>query len=254
MASPVAPGYPITIDGETVHVGTAGELVIALDVLQGQHDRMVLQQLASHLAEVIGGPVGLMSSLRSLSPADQIFLIDSLGPRLGELLPAARHLRDLMAVLAESTVEERLLEALGTEKLRRLIATAGELGEVLEWLYGQCDQRLLDLLGADHLRRLVTSGQELSRVLHSLDAERQSWLLEVLGWEKVRPLATSGRDLAYMMGALPPSLSEWLLGQYTREQLIALIDNDRDWQLLCRRLEAAELAQLCALLGVEYHA
>ncbi len=47
--------YAITIDGETTGIGTANELALALDVLCGQHDRAVLEQLAPHLAEVVGG-------------------------------------------------------------------------------------------------------------------------------------------------------------------------------------------------------
>ena len=34
------PGYPITIDLEIVQIGTAAELAVALDVLQGQYDRI----------------------------------------------------------------------------------------------------------------------------------------------------------------------------------------------------------------------
>jgi hypothetical protein len=34
--------YPITIDGETASIGSAAELAVALDVLQGQHDHETL--------------------------------------------------------------------------------------------------------------------------------------------------------------------------------------------------------------------
>ncbi len=37
--------YPVTIDGETASIGTANELAVALDVLRGQYDRAVLEQL-----------------------------------------------------------------------------------------------------------------------------------------------------------------------------------------------------------------
>ena len=40
--------YPVTIDQETVQIGSASELAVALDVLQGQHDRAVLTQLQPH--------------------------------------------------------------------------------------------------------------------------------------------------------------------------------------------------------------
>lgn len=242
--------YPVSIDGETALIGTASELTIALDVLQGQHDRIVLQQLAPHLTSVIAGPAGFTSILKSLAPADQIFLIDTLGPNLVEMVRDAAHLRDILAVLAEPAVEKRLLSAIGSTGLRRLIITALELAEVLEWVYGDCDQMVLELIGPAHLRRMITTGHHLSVVLRALDEERQSWLLQQLGWERVSALAAGGRDLAYLFGALPGRLSELLLQRYTRDQLVELIGNARDWKFLCSHLEAAELAKLYDMVGV----
>ncbi len=94
--------YPIAIDGETADVGTAGELVAALDVLQGHHDRAVLEQLRPHLAEVIGGLQGLYAPLKVLAAEDRLYLIEALGPRLVDVMQRARALRDILATLPRS--------------------------------------------------------------------------------------------------------------------------------------------------------
>ncbi len=65
--------YPVTIDGETVTIGTAKELSVVLDVLQGQHDRVVLEQLAPNLADIVDSPLGFSTILKSLEPADRSF-------------------------------------------------------------------------------------------------------------------------------------------------------------------------------------
>ena len=101
--------YPITIEGETVSIGTAGELVVALDVLQGQHDRAVLEQLAPHLAEVLGGPSGLYATRTALSVEDRLYLLSALGPRLVDVVQRAGALRDIFATMAHAEVEELLL-------------------------------------------------------------------------------------------------------------------------------------------------
>ena len=254
MVSTGSARYPVSIDGETAYIGTASELAVALDVLQGQHDRMVLEQLAPHLPTVIAGPAGLMGTLKSLAPADQIFLIDALRPSLAEMVHHAGQLRDILAVLADPAVEERLLSALGSAFLCRLIVTATELAELLEWVYGECDHMVLELIGPEQLRRMISTGRDLSEVLHALDEERQTWLIQQLGWERVSALAANGRDLAYLFGALPSHLSGLLLDRYTTEQLVELIGNARDWEFLCGHLEAAELAKLYDVVGVNGNA
>ncbi|MGQ9683567.1 MAG: hypothetical protein ACUVX9_13595 [Anaerolineae bacterium] len=246
--------FPITIDGEITDIGTAGELAVALDVLQGRHDREVLEQLRPHLAQIIGTGRGLHGTLKALAPADQEYLLRALGPELPAAIGSAAALRDILATTSEMAVEQALLETLGASGLRRLIVTAEELAEVLEWVYGECDRLALDLLGTEHLRLLIHSGHALSLVLHSLDAAVQRSLLQALGWEWLVARVRDGRDLAYLLRALPSDLGKELLAYYTPGALRALIGNERDWQFLWQRLEPDEATHLSNLLGVSGHA
>lgn len=246
--------YPITIEGETALIGTAGELVVALDVLQGQHDRAVLEQLRPHLAEIIGSPQGLYAVLKVLAAEDQIYLVDALGPCLVDVVQKASALRDILATLAESGVEERMLRALGSAGLRALIGSAEELAGILEWVYGASDWLALQLLGVEFLKRFLQSGYEFSLVLHALDHVRQQELIDMLSWEHVLSLVHNRRDLAHLLRALPSQLSNRLLDHFTRDQLWDLIQDDRGWRYLCNYLEAEEAAYLSGLLEVNDYA
>ncbi len=244
MSTARTPRYPVTIDGETTHIGTADELAVALDVLHGRHDRAVLEQLRPHLADIIATPVEFALVLKSLASADQRFLIDALGVRLVGILKEVRYLRDLLATLSDVQVEEHLLNTLGTAGLRALIVTAEHLSEVLEWVYGQCDTLLLDLLGADYVRGLVHNSYELALMLNGMERAMQSALIEQLGWERVVALVTDGRDLAYLMRALPSALGAQLIERFSRAQLLDLIHNASDWKYLWERLDSTEAEAL----------
>ncbi len=261
--------YPLTIDGDSWEVGTAGELAITLDVLQGHHDHAVLEQLAPHLAEIVATAGGLMAILRALAPPDRIYLIEALGPRLvdcvgsveyngvgynGVVPNTAAALRDLLAMTAEVEVEERLLATLGSAGLSRLVQTAAELAEVLEWVYGDCDRQVLDLLGLARVRRLLSNGSDLSAVLHSLSPTQQEWLLTELGWEEVAALVLGRQDLTHLMRALPGNLSQRLLDHLPGPRLAALIGGERGWEYLCARLETDEIADLARRVKEPNHA
>ena len=243
------PRHPVVIDEETVLVGTANELMVALDVLQGRHDREALEQLRPHLADVIANAEGFLSVIKSLSPADQSFLNECIGARLAGILENAAHLRELLAAMAHAEVEEALLRTLGRTGLRALIHTPEELAGALEWVYGQCDKLLLELLGLDHVRRLCRQAGDLSAVLRSLDSALQESLLEELGWARVAQLPRDAHDLAALMRALPPAASKRLLAQLSRERLIELIGNVDDWDYLYQRLEPDEAGAVVRLLG-----
>jgi hypothetical protein len=243
--------YPVTVDGDTAWIGTAGELATALDVLHGREDRTILEQLQPHLAAIIGGPAPFIAVMRSLDVGDQLFLVEAVGHSLAGLIGEARHLRDLLAILAEPRVKNRLIEVLGPAGLRTLIATPRDLAGVLGWLYGESDRLVLDALGPDVLRRILRNGDELAVVLCALDADGQSRVIEAFGWHCVAEMVHDGRDLACLMRALPAALSVSLVDRFSREQLIELIRNPSDWAYLYDRLESAEAAHLLERLGAK---
>jgi len=240
--------YPVQFEGEVVQIGTASELAITLDVLQGQHDLETLKQLQDHLAEIIAHASGLISVIRSLSVDDQVFLVQALGKDLAEVIQNAGRLRDILAIVADPQVEQAILTTLGSEGLRRLIMTGEELAEVLEWVYGDEDAALLDLLGEKELRRLCRHAGALSAVLHNIDFELQARLLEELGWPFVLNLVLDGRDLACLLRALPPETSARLLAHFSGARLVELIGSAADWTYLYQRLEPAEAKLLLSLM------
>jgi hypothetical protein len=244
--------FQITIDGESTAIGTAAELTVALDVLQGDYDRAVLERLAPHLAQIIGDGRGLQAVLRVLAPADQLYLITCIGADLPKVIHNAQVLRDLLAMLSDGTVEEALLTAVGTTRLRELLATPEELADILEWVYGENDRLVLHLLGNDHMRGFFASGHELALVLGMLDHPLQKELIDLLGWEQVKSLIHNRSDLAHLLAALPADLSAELLPRIPIDHLRALIRNTQGWHDLCASLELPEIEQLQQLLGVPY--
>jgi hypothetical protein len=248
MASAKFNRHPLTIDHETVQIGSANELALALDVLQGEYDHATLTQLNPHLAKIVANASGFMLVMRSLSKEDQLFLIQSIGPDLPAVLQDATHLRDQLAVMALEDVEEALLKTLGGDGLRRLILTGEELAEILEWVYGQNDALVLNLLGIEAVRRRCRHAVDLSSILHNLNHNLQEKLLDELGWPFIVDLVRDGRDLAGLIRALPPESSQRLLRNYSGKQLVDLIGNERDWAYLCQRLEPQEADFIFGLL------
>ncbi len=242
----------IVIEGESVEISSTAELVVALDVLQGHHDREVLLQLRPKLTDIVTKPQELFAILRVLNTEDKIFLIDALKTRIVSIVADAGHLRDILATLSESEVEEKLIETLDSEGLQALIHSAEELSEVLHWVYGSCDDLLLQKLGIEYLNHLIQNGYEFSLVLHSLNHDSQEKLIQTLGWDNVVPLVKDRRDLAYLMRALPAKLSTKLLKHFTKDQLWKIIRNDYGWRYLYRYLEYEEAAYLDKLMGVKY--
>ncbi len=243
--------YPITIEGEMTDIGTAAELVVALNVLQGHHDRQVLEQLKDHITEILLTPEDLYNVLTVLIPEDQVFLIEIIGSNLVHVLKKASWMRDILATLADLSVEAKLIENLGSNGLQELIHSAEDLSGILEWVYEECDKLVLELLGKDFLMKIFQSGYELSLVLYSLDHIRQNELIEMLGWENIVKLIRNRNDLAHLFRALPSELSKKILTHFTKEKLWKIIIDEQGWHSLRNYLETDEITHLKKILGVK---
>ena len=241
-------GHTITIDGEQAVIRNAAELAVALDVLQGQRDRAVLEQLASNLHEILRDSRGLYGLMRSISAEDQRFVIETLGTKLVGIVQNASTLRDLMALFGEEAVEVAALQTLGPDGLHQLIGTPGELSEVLEWTYGSSDKIALDLLGPEFLANIFQNGREVSYVLNALDREGQHQMLDMIGWEYVLALVHDRQDLAYLLRALPFNMSRKLLDGLSGSRVRAIVRDERGRKALERHLDHEEIRILDQLL------
>jgi hypothetical protein len=114
-----------------LHSTRSCELAIALDVLHGHYDRVVLEQLRPHFADIIATPAGLMATMKSLEPAAQLLLVEAIGTQLPRILQKSTYLADLLATLAAIEVKEAILQTLGAAGLRTLVSTATDLANVL---------------------------------------------------------------------------------------------------------------------------
>ena len=237
--------YPISYGGQEAEIGTIDELMVALDVLNRKHDREILQQLAGVLEGIIAvgnrpAPVNLKILLKALSAEDRLYVIEQIGDRLQTLIGTAVELRNLLVSLTHLEVEAAVLNAIGGQGLRQMVATSQQMWEILEWLYGENGDLLLKLLGRGHLRRLITRGHELAEILRRIDPLRQVPTIEIVGWDYTLELLRNEVDLREILSSLYTQASATLIERLPREQIVALAGSEYGWYELGRRLSPSK--------------
>jgi len=232
--------YEIKIGHDSARMETADELVAILDVLQGQHDREVLQQLEADLHLIIRNSKELFKVVSVLHYENPIYLFRGLGMHLAEVMRKGSGLRDLLAFVSEDEAEKVLIETLGSEGIQKLITNAVELAEVLEWVYGSMDLTILNYLTISTIQRIVKGGREMSLILNALDPASQRTLIGELGTLFVEKLIHQTEDFAYLMRALPFDTSKDLVDSMSGEKIRELIRSAEDLRYLNRYLDLNE--------------
>jgi hypothetical protein len=242
----------IEIEGLETDVGSAAELAAVFDVLSGQYDRLVIEKLDTDLPGIIANGKGFYQVLKSLSPENSLYILETLGEKTGLLFSNARELAEVLAFLSLAETEKKLLELIGTQRLREIIKCPEELAEILEWVYEDTDKSVIGLLGGEYLANFFRSGTELSLVLNCLDAYGQALLIDLTGWSRLAGLSRSWQDLAFLLRALPSVLSKKYLSEFKPETVKELMANAGDWERIKKFLEPDEEALLKNMAEVDY--
>lgn len=232
--------FEIKIGQDAARIETADELVAVLDVLQGQHDREVLKQLAGELHLLIRNAKELFKIVTVLHFEDQIYLFDTLGTNLASIIGKGSGLRDLLAYISEDEAERVLIETLGSEGIQKLITNAVELAEVLEWVYGSMDMTIINYLTITTIKKIVKGGREMSLVLNALDPVSQRKLIGDLGADFMIRLVHQTEDFVYLMRALPFETSKHLVDSMSSEKIRDIIRSAADLVYINRYLDYQE--------------
>ena len=245
--------FEIRIGDESACIETADELVAVLDVLQGHHDKEVLQQLSPDLHSIIRNSRELLKIVAVLPNEDQIFLFKILGDHLSGIIGNGAGLRDLLAYISASEVEEALIEMLKPEGIQKLIIHVVELAEVLEWVYGCRDRMIIDYLGADSFQNMVENGRDLSLVMRSLEPDFQKQLLNELGIDYLNRIIRQKDDFSSLLKALPFETSKKLMDSMSHEKLKGLVRSSADLAYISKFLDQKETDYLkLKLEGIEH--
>lgn len=242
----------IEIEGLNTDVGSAAELVVVLDVLSGQNDRLVIEQLGADLPGILSDGNGLYQVLKSLAPEESLFFLETLGEKTGALFSTARELTEMLAFMSVPETETLMLKLIGGKRLREIITCPEDLAEILEWVYGDADISVINLLGGEYLADFFRSGTELSLVLNCLDETGQRLLMDLIGWKKTVAFTHSWQDLAFLLRALPSVLSKKYLSGFKPETIKQLIANKNDWEKIKNYLEPEEETFLGKIAEVNY--
>lgn len=229
--------FKIKIGNECTTIETADELVAVLDVLQGQYDKEVLQQLAPNLHLIIRNSKELLKIVGLLPNEDQIFLFRILGDHLIEIIGSGSSLRDLLAHLLADEVKIRLIQSLKPEGIQKLIRNAKELAEVLEWVYGSQDRTVVNYLSIETIQKLIKGGSDLGLVLRAVEPDFQEYLLKELGHHYLVGVIHQTEDFASLLKVLPFETSKLVIDSLNDAKIKDLIRSADDLAYINRYLD-----------------
>lgn len=204
------------------------ELALILELLSSSPHaftlhRHIIMSLDERLMDVIVSYKGLLLCMKHLEYKNRFLLLVKIGDTLSRVIGKSEHLGSILAGIPEEADKIRLIKSIRAKGLIRLIYIPDDLGNILEWIFGDGERMVFSVLGKEFLQSLFAYGTDIYKVFHFLSDENKDIFADILSLSFIKSRIYTVEDFFYVLKALSNARACELIMQFTPEEIRSII-------------------------------
>ena len=211
----------------------------------------VIMSLDEKLLSIIKTHTGLIRCLRHLSNKNRFLLFVKVGDILSSVIRSADVFARLVASMPESVDQEKFVKILRRKGLVSIIGTPSEMGKVLEWASASTDRFILEALGAEFVRSLIASSKDFYDILYFIKAQNKRFFCEIVGWEFFKERTFSADDFFYALKAVDVDDTDTYLRLFEPDWIRKAVINERGFHSFLMKLSFTKQDPLLRYLSYD---
>lgn len=159
-------------------------------------------RLDEKLMDIVHSYKGLLLCMKHMEYKNRFLLLIKIGDTLSHVVERSAHLGSILASIPEEADKIRIIKSIRTKGLIQMIHTPDDLGNILEWIFGEGEKMVFDMLGKDFLQSLFAYGTDIYKVFHFLSPENKDILADMLSLSFIGSRIYTAEDFFYVLKAL----------------------------------------------------
>lgn len=194
----------------------------------------------------------LLKCLKYLNEKNIFLLLIKLWDVLPKILNTSEHLAEILAKIPDETNKLKLLKHLRHKGLSPIIRDAKDLGNILEWIYGNSQKEFLDFLGKEFIKQVFLSTNEIIIILYYLNNENKDYLIDMIGFDGIKNKVKTSNNLLLMLQGLTQKKSREFLKKFSKEEIVNMFKSEEDFYVFMLRLPYDKEKLFLHHLGLNY--
>lgn len=237
--------YTFILGSKNYELRNEYELALTLELLAETPNAPVyhwniIMSLDTQLEGLIQTYKGLALCLKHLNHKNRFLLLVKIGDVLPQVIGSSWNFANILARIPEESDKIRLIKQIRKRGLEKMIFTAYDFANMLEWLYGDGQRIALETLGDEYLRRLVVRGEDAYVMLQFLSKEHKTMFIEMVGMEHLRRTIHSPGDFNAIFKGLTDEYSEKLLEELGNDMIEHLFLDNKQFRSTLLRLSSTK--------------
>ena len=108
----------------------------------------------------------------------------------------------------------------------QLIFVPDDLGNILEWIFGEGERMVFGILGKEFLQHLFAYGTDIYKVFHFLSDENKDIFADILTLEFIKSRIYTAEDFFYVLKALSNEKVREFILCFEPQEIRAIVGNN----------------------------
>ncbi|MFA6090645.1 MAG: hypothetical protein WC774_02615 [Candidatus Gracilibacteria bacterium] len=224
--------YNFSLGEKQYTVHNEEELALIIDLLASSTDtftlhRHIIMSLDEDLMKIILTYKGLLLCMKHMEYKNRFLLLIKIGDTLPHVIETSTHLGSLLASIPEETDKMRIVKSMRYKGLIQVIHTPDDLGNIMEWIFGNGEKLIIDILGKDFLHSLFAYGTDIYKVFHFLSDENKNFLADMISLPFIQSHIYTSEDFFYVLKALSNEKVQEFIPLFTPEEIRSIISKNQ---------------------------
>ncbi|MDD5376965.1 MAG: hypothetical protein PHH16_02500 [Candidatus Gracilibacteria bacterium] len=226
MTTKTAPIFSLGEKRYTIH--NEEELALIIELLASSSDvyelhRHLIMSLDERLMDIILSYKGLLLCMKHMEFKNRFLLLVKIGDTLSRVVEKSAHLGSILAGIPEEVDKIRIIKSIRAKGLIQMIHTPDDLGNIMEWIFGEGERIVFEMLGKDFLEPLFAYGTDIYKVFHFLSDENKDILAEMLTFPFMKSRIYTAEDFFYVLKALSNGKVREFIPTFSPEEIRKII-------------------------------
>lgn len=220
--------HTFTLGKKEYSVHNEEELALVFELLASSPHaftlhRHVIMTLDEQLMDIIVSYKGLLLSMKHLEFKNRFLLLVKIGDTLSRVVGKSEYLGSILAGIPEEADKIRIVKSIRAKGLMYMIHTPEDLGNILEWIFGEGEQLVFETLGTGFLQELFAYGTDIYKVFHFLSDRNKNILADMLGLPFIKSCIYTAEDFFYTLKALSNEKVSEFIPMFSPEEIRSII-------------------------------
>lgn len=188
--------------------------------------RHLIMTLDEKLMDIIRSYKGLLLCMKSMEYKNRFLLLIKIGDTLSHVVEKSAHLGSILAGIPEEADKIRIIKSIRTKGLIQMIHIPDDLGNIMEWIFGDGERVVFEMLGKEFLQSLFAYGTDIYKVFHFLTDENKNILADMITLLFIRSRIYTAEDFFYVLKALSNAKVPEFITLFSSDEIRTIISKN----------------------------